>query len=831
MPNLLTRYWCWDGRNRELHRRWHFVCALAAAFLISSRCNSVAAADGESWLPAVPKGVELSPPELPVTGTRQVGPLYQEKLLQVDINQQQLNQTVIVLEDRDGALYLWSQDLLRWRFRLPAARSATVYQGQSYFALAALSDVTHHYDPVEMSLQIEVRPEAFATSTRTGAADKLPTATRPTPGGFFNYDLQLAHSPEATQRAGQFELGVFNHYGVGITTVLADRLGSQTQLTRLDSSWSVDFPAQMRTLHLGDAANVPGSWGRSLRFGGIQYGSNFSTQPGFVSFPAQSASGQAVLPSTVDVFVNQALVSRQSVPPGPFAISNLPVITGAGEVQLVVRDLLGREQIITQPFYGSQALLGKGIEDFSWELGRVRENFGLQSGDYGPWLASGTYRRGLSDRLTGELHAEAMSGQTTLGLGADTLLPRLGTLNAYAAASQSRTGRGALLLLGFDRQAPRWSFAARTQRNSANFAQLGLPESQPAVVQVSSVNLSYAAAGGGSLGIALIEQRNRPPFDAAAAASPGAVARGRLASLSYSVSLGSFAALTLSAVRSLFGAPSTSVYALISMPLDARSHVSLSAQSSGGTKAASSSQFTTTLQHNLPSDEGLGYRLQARSGGAAEAALELQNRFGNYVAEVAQSAGSSSTRLGASGGVAVLGGDLFVSRRIDQSFAVVHIPDYPGVRILTDNQPAGRGDASGRALIPHLRAYDRNLITLDQHDLPMDAEIGSLKLEVVPYFRSGVTLKFPIKRARGATFTVQLEDGSPLPVGASVRQIGSDAVYTTGYDGAVYVAGLGATARLRAAWLDQQCEFELAMPGGTEPLPDLGTFICRGVAP
>jgi outer membrane usher protein len=153
------------------------------------------------------------------------------------------------------------------------------------------------------------------------------------------------------------------------------------------------------------------------------------------------------------------------------------------------------------------------------------------------------------------------------------------------------------------------------------------------------------------------------------------------------------------------------------------------------------------------------------------------------------------------------------------------------VRILADNQLAGRTDSNGNALIPRLRAYDRNVISVDQRDVPLDAEIRALKIETVPYFRSGVDVTFPIKRSRGATFTIRLEDGKPLPVGASVRIVGKDETYAVGYDGEVYVVGLDPANRLRATWRGQSCEFELRFTASTDPLPDLGTFICKGVKP
>ncbi len=162
---------------------------------------------------------------------------------------------------------------------------------------------------------------------------------------------------------------------------------------------------------------------------------------------------------------------------------------------------------------------------------------------------------------------------------------------------------------------------------------------------------------------------------------------------------------------------------------------------------------------------------------------------------------------------------------------MVRIPDYPNVRVLADNQPAGRTDASGSALIPRLRAYDKNVISIDQRDLPLDAEISTLKLDAIPYFRSGVEIKFPIRHSRGATLTIHFQDGKPLPVGASVQEIGKDAIFTVGYNGEVYVVGLDSITRLRATWGDQSCEFDVAFIASADPLPDLGTFICQGISP
>jgi len=733
-----------------------------------------------------------------------------ERLLQVDIDLQQLNETVLVLEDEAGLLYLRDQDLQRWRLRLPKPDTAIAYLGDHYYPLTAISDVTPDYDPKTLTLMIKVKAEAFTDTVRALRYSNIPQAIRPDPGGFLNYDLFVAQSPGVMQRAGQLELGYFNRMGVGTSSVLAESIGSSARLTRLDTVWTADNPQKLQTLTLGDAITSPGSWGRSVRYGGIRFGSNFGTQPGLLTYTPQKAVGQAVLPSTVDVFINNALVSRQRVPPGPFSISNLPVVNGSGQVLLVVRDLLGREQIISQPFYASQSLLRKGLENYSYELGSVRNNFGLNSNDYGGLIAAGTYRRGLNEHVTGELHMEAMQDQATAGVGADVLLPQIGTLNSAIAGSYRNKVQGTMVMLGIDRQADPWSAGMRTQINSPTFTQTGWQAAQLPPIHQSHVNLSYQAHRGGSLGAAYVWQHNRNQLDL------------RIVTLIYSVSLGKFGSFTLSALRNLTGDVSTTVFALFSIPLEAATSLSVSSQS----LTPAGNLITASLQRNLPAGAGDGYRLQTRSDGMRKASYLRQNNTGTYSADVAQSMGETAMRLNATGGIAVLGGNAFMSRRIEQSFAVVRIPDYPGVQVLADNQPAGRTNDDGNALIPRLRAYDRNVISIDQRDLPLDAEIGTLKLEVVPYYRSGISVPFPIRRARAVTLTLQLVNGNPVPVGALINI--NNHIYTVGYEGQAYVAGLNSANHLRVSWGDQHCELDVPYIATDDPLPDLGVFICKG---
>jgi outer membrane usher protein len=415
------------------------------------------------------------------------------------------------------------------------------------------------------------------------------------------------------------------------------------------------------------------------------------------------------------------------------------------------------------------------------------------------------------------MHAEAMAGQATLGLGGDYLIARVGTVSAYLAGSHRATDSGGLLLLGIDRLTPFWSFGARTQKTTAGFAQVGDALHHALPSQVSSANLSCALGEMGSVGVAYISQIRHDQTDA------------RILSLSYGVGVGGTATLSVSALANLTGEQNTRLVAMLSVPLGASVSVGASAQASRTHGGNTLGDYTAMVQQNLPSGSGYGYRLQTRSPQSTQGALALQSDVGTYTLDAIQDHSATATQISASGGLALIGGRVFASRRIDQSFAVATVAGYPNVRVLADNQPAGHTDANGNALIPRLRAYDRNTISIDQRDLPMDAEIGALSVNATPYFRSGAAVTFPIQRAHAATFTVVLEDGDPLPAGAVLTMAGESSSALLGTSGEVYARDLHASNAMRVQWRGQQCEFVVPYASGDDPLPDLGTFVCKGV--
>jgi outer membrane usher protein len=740
-----------------------------------------------------------------------------EILLDVFINQQRKD-TVVLLRS-DGRLFAGAEDLRRWRVRLPETNPLTHY-GEDFYALDALEGLTYRLDESTQTLAMQVPPGLFDATRLMGKETKFSAPNPASLGGFLNYDVTANHAQGQTNTNGLLELGGFGSWGTAQTSILASDLNGQASAIRLDTTWTRDQPMQLNSLRFGDAISGTSSWGGAVRFGGVQWATNFSTQPNLISFPLPGISGEAALPSTVDLYVDNALRMRRQVPSGPFSIEDLPVPSGRGDARIVVRDILGREQIITQPFDTSSRLLKQGLHDYSYEVGFVRRNFGIDSNNYGRPVVVGTHRLGLTEQFTGEVHGELLGNQQTVGLGGVLMLPAVGVLSGSFAASHSDRGVGGFLGLGFRRQSRSFSFGVNTQFASQRFVKLGMQPEQLAPRQTSQAFVSLATTDYGAFSARYTQQAFHDQEDKTIVS--GSYAR-EIASLGY---------LSMSVMRFLSGDAETVFSLNFSMLLGNRTSANISTSAKSGRE-----QAQLQLGRSVPAGSGVGYRLVAGAGDSdvRQADLNLQNQVGSYTLGASQASGQTAFRGSANGGIAFLGGSAFLSRRITDSFAVVKVPGYSGVGVYADNQLVARTDANGSALLPRLRPYQKNTVRIEQADLPMDAQIDAVQLDAVPYFRSGLLLKFPIKRSRGALLTVVLENGEPLPAGALAQIIGDsvdeNGVFPAGMGGELYLTGLAASNQLRVTWLEQSCEFMLPFPESTEPLPYLGTYTCTRVAP
>lgn len=276
--------------------------------------------------------------------------------------------------------------------------------------------------------------DELAAEGSTAAAATASAAYSPLPSGYsLSYDA-TAWNPEYSV----FALSVADPVGIlgsGFALSADPRL---KPLTRLDTTWSVNSALLPLPLHLGDGVSSTELWDQPTRLGGVQIGTfqppipTVSAPPNVIALPYEGVSPIA---SRTPLYVDH-LRAAMNVPPPSLEV--------------------------------------EGQSDFSLESGRLRENFGLRSSDYGPWLTSGSYRYGLSMGTTvdGEL-AEGAGQQSFLGLGLLEGLGRFGLLSAGLDGSHDPDASGWLARVGYEYRQDRVSFAIRSHVQSAGYQELG----------------------------------------------------------------------------------------------------------------------------------------------------------------------------------------------------------------------------------------------------------------------------------------------------------------------------------------------------------------------
>ncbi|HVV67929.1 MAG TPA: fimbria/pilus outer membrane usher protein [Gammaproteobacteria bacterium] len=739
--------------------------------------------------------------------------------LAVVINGQQLEQSSLFLQNQHKQFWANKTDLTKWHFNL-ADKKFIQYEGNIFYALDDFIDLHYALDEQTGTLNITTtRAKNFSTNFINESKFVPIQVNRPSPGGFLNYDLSgqtLTSGAANSTSGGIFEGAVFNKYGVGTSEMLVDHSGNSSQVVRLETNWTNDQPEKMRSWRLGDSFTDSGIWGQSVGFGGVQLASNFGTQPSFVPFPLPSSSGAAVLPTTIDLYANNILVGKEAVQNGPFDVVNIPVVNGYGQLTVVSTDLLGRQQAVSLPYYMSTALLKPGLHQYSFEAGFIRNNLGVSSSDYGHFAAVGTDAVGLNDKFTGQWHAEAMTNQQTLGVGANYIWSLLGVVTVATAVSRSNsTGYGGLAEVGFQHQANNnWNYGLNVQLTSHDFQELAYQSGNLAPSVQTQAFIGMPLSKGRALGFSYTLQENRNQASVS------------VFNASYSQTVFKSWSVNVTALTNISGVENKAVYLTLSKALDTYTSLNIG---SSGQPGSNFTQGYAQLNRALPYGPGYGYNLFAGTGNLNQyqAAVSAQNDVGTYTLGAANLNGQQGFTAEAKGGIVYMDRPYLI-RDVTNSFAVVRV-GYPNVRVYQFNQEVASTDARGNALIPNLIAYQDNPIRIEPRDLPFDAEIDQTQVDVVPYLRSGVIIPFAVKQANAAMMTVTDSQHQFIPAGASVTLSSSMDEFIVGEQGQLYLTGLAANNRVTIQWEGRQCDFEVSYMPTEEPLPNLGAYVCQEI--
>lgn len=721
---------------------------------------------------------------------------------------------------RGEMLYAPAEAFGAWRIELRPDTPTMDYRGLRYHPLTAIPGLEARLDADRGVLELSVAAGSFAATRLTRELSSALPRSSIVPALFLNYDLNYNQSfgQASTRDLGLLgEAGWSGAWGVLTQTFVGRDIDSSALRTfnRLETTYRRDFPDSGYTLLLGDSALRTGLLGRAAYFGGIQFGTNFELAPQVNRQPIPMVAGETSAPSVVQLYVNDVLRQTSNVPAGPFTLDNLPVLSGNGQVTLRVRDILGRETLITQPFFVSADLLAPGLNDWTVEAGRLRRDLGAESSNYGAFFASGMWRRGLTNDFTAEARAEATRSRQVLGLAAVRTLGADWLTRAGAMVARDQAlGPGHRWLLGVDRPGYAASLAFALEGSSRGFRSLG-EEARTIPLRYQLAAQGTFNASWGRLGLALAIQQ---PYE-----------RQRVSTLSlnYSTTLAGNWQLNVYYTHAFARSGGATLGAVLTVPLDRQTTTATSVQ-----VQRDQIDFYTSAAHAPEGSTGLAWR--ALVGHQAQPRVEggayYLGRHGQLNADLSATRDQANLRLGTTGALLRAGGRTFAVTRFDDSAALVQVPGYPGVGVGAGGRLDAVTDADGYVLLPRLAPYQGNRIQLDPNALPITAEIDSIEAEAVPAWRSVASVVFPVRGGRGALIRIVLDDGEPAPAGAVVRIRGEDRDFYVARRGEAYVTGLQSSNRLELHWREQTCAITADLPpGGNDDIARLGPLRCEGI--
>lgn len=803
------------------------VGAVAGALAAGAASSAPATGSSAGSAPESAAGAGGSSPSAAGVGATPSSSAEQLMPLEVRVNNAKAG-TWLILE-KGGQLYATPDAFEEWRLSVDPDAKGVEYRGRTWYPLAAIPGYQARFDYANQSVDLTFKSTEFAATRLGGEAVRREPLSPVLPSLFVNYDVNdnyLSGRDLITRNdvGALTEVGFSSGAGVLTSSHVGRNLTGDPNVeprnwVRLETTFNHDFPDKNVTLRLGDSSTRPGMWGRQVYFGGIQFGRNYSLTPGFITYPLPILAGQSAAPSTVDLYVNDVLRQTSQVPTGPFVIDNFPLLTGTGQARLVVRDILGRETVIVQNFFASAELLDEGLSDWSAELGAVRENFGIQSADYGQAFGSGLFRYGIDRTKTIELRAEV--GQETQGGGAGLSIALPGQMLGQVGIAGSRNqdaGSGSYAVLGLQHSSLRHGFTLSLKESSEGYRQVGL-EGSPLLSrqEYSAGYTSYALADRGSLGVAYAHVEQFSGLDI------------NTVSANYTVRFGARSSLTFTATHVRSGDATANTFGVsLLVPLDNRITATANV-----THREQETDVYAGASQGLASELGTAWRvLGGRRTGQdfAEGGLYYQGSRALLTADVNQTSDQFNARLGVQGAFVVADSTLFATRKLYNSFAVVEVPSYENVGVGFQSSVYARTDSTGRAIVPNLQPYRSNSIRLDPNELPISAELDTIELSAVPAYRSAVKVRFPVRSGRGALIRIELQDGQPAPAGAVIKIKGDTKEFYVARRGEAFVTGLQPENVVTLTWNRQSCDMSITLPPGTpDDISRVGPVTCAGV--
>ena len=680
-----------------------------------------------------------------------------------------------------------------------------------FVSLASLQPhVTFTVNEQELRLSLVADPRLLGTTVHDldmGAPAGL--QHRSAPSGFLNYALTASNSRDYdvfTESAVSAAGGLFYN------TTSVTRLGTVRGLTSL----TYDDRPRLRRWVVGDSFVGGTALGGDAQLSGITVGREFSLAPYFVRYPTLSLTTPISTPSTVDVYVNGRLVRQEQVQPGRLDLQHLPLTTGQNDTRVVVRDPFGATRELSTSYYLTTSGLAPGVHDYQYSVGWRRQAFGTRSWDYTAPALFARHRVGLNEWLTAGMRVEAERGLVNSGTIVNVRLPR-GDIEAAGGVSRTDGRLGAAAHASYVFAGHRASFGGSVREATPSYRVIGINAQDARPLRELSAFASLPLVHGASVSLQHNEAFGAPE------------ARQQRTSIVGSMRVHRLADLTTSLTKFMGSSKQGTEFAVgMTVSLGGRAVASTSA-----VRGPDGLRTAVDMQQPLPVGNGLGYQLHGETGdrNASSGVLQYQGSYGRYEVRREITGGASHTNVNIAGALVGIGGGVYATRPVRNSYALIRVPGVGGVRGYSSHQEIGRTNRVGNLLIPDLLPYYGNELNIADTDIPIDYIVPDVDMTLAPPYRGGAVVLFPVRRIQRVTGSVVLVgvagEEQPSFGEITVSAGGEQMTSPLGNAGEFYFENLPEGRHEASVTHDgRSCTFMVTVPSSTEAAIALGTLKC-----
>ena len=645
------------------------------------------------------------------------------------------------------------------------------------FCLVSSERIQSTFDDASQSIKLNIPTEYFQSDLNTFSSNLIPE--KASFGGFINYDFFYANSNSNNTYSGLAEIGVFKDYWMMKNSVLYQNTPTEENVVRLSSSVDFEFPKNMTRLTIGDTTTTYNPLINSLRFAGVNWGTNYTERPNFIYWNLPSLQGSARVPSTVDLYINGVSIYNQKVSPGDYNLLMGAQIQQAGNAQIVVEDVLGNRSVQSFPIMVTNRLLRSGLSEYSVAAGKLRYNYNVDSSDYRDFFVNTYYRKGMSNSTTLGTNLSYSKDIQNVGLMWTQAISNIFVLDSVALASHDDDNQFNYSYgLSASKDFGRFSMGVSSKYTERDFKFLGdelgnfsyYPKFENLayfgmsnVPYLHNININYAEQK-------YYESPDFPDSDQ------------KVVNIGFNRNFGRRVSFGLSYFNAFGDRKDSGGILSLSYSFDDKS-----------VYFSQSADQNTNLQLVKYDSNQVGFDYSVGVNRRSDETLfnfngVVKTHVGDLDLYHVEGRDSRESQVNYRGAMVWLGNNVSFTKMVDNAFTLVKVGDYQDVDILRSLTYVDKTNKKGYAFIHDVIPYVKYDIAFDQNQLPVEDKIQYSSKQLIALNQRGYFIDFPVYHAKQVTIR-------PLDFNNQTFMPGSE-LYINNENGEVYPISTDGTVTL-----------------------------------